>query len=71
MEVSGQLHAPADLPSGKEPHWIGGLAGSSVSLDAVEKREILHFRQSNQSLPARSPSLHHSIIPILSGEEYK
>jgi hypothetical protein len=30
MEVIGQLHAPAVLPSGKEPpitHWIGGWVG--------------------------------------------
>jgi len=29
MEVSGQLHAPAALPQGKNPcyHWIGGWVG--------------------------------------------
>jgi hypothetical protein len=44
MEESGQLHVPADLPSEKEPpctHWIGGWVGSSVGLEAVEKRKIL------------------------------
>jgi len=33
MEVSGQLHAPATLPSGKEPgtHWMGGWVGPRAS----------------------------------------
>jgi hypothetical protein len=34
MEVSGQLHAPAALPPGKEPpgtHWIGGWVGPVIS----------------------------------------
>jgi hypothetical protein len=37
MEVSGQLHAPAVLPPGKEPdtHWKGGWVGLRVVLDAV------------------------------------
>jgi len=40
MEVSGQLHAPAALPPGKEPvtHWIGGWVGPRAVLDAVVKR---------------------------------
>jgi hypothetical protein len=42
-EMSGQLHAPPDLPPGKEPPgarrigWVGPRAGT----DAVEKRKIL------------------------------
>jgi hypothetical protein len=43
MEVSGQLHVPVALPPGKEPpgtHWIGGWAGPTAVLDAVEKRKI-------------------------------
>jgi hypothetical protein len=43
MEVSGQLHAPAALPPGKEPpgtHWIGGWVGPGAVLDAVVKRKI-------------------------------
>jgi hypothetical protein len=42
MEVSGQLHAPAALPSGRAPgtHWIGGWVGSRDILDAVVKRKI-------------------------------
>jgi hypothetical protein len=41
MEVSGQLHAPAALPPGKEPlvpHWIGGWVGPRAVLDAVVKK---------------------------------
>jgi hypothetical protein len=43
MEVSGQLHAPAALPPGKEPpgtHWKGGWVGPRAVLDAVVKRKI-------------------------------
>jgi hypothetical protein len=39
MEVSGQLHATAALPSGErapETHWVSPRAG----LDDVEKRKI-------------------------------
>jgi len=41
--VSGQLHAPAALPPGKEPpvtHWIGGWVDLRAVLDAVVKRKI-------------------------------
>jgi hypothetical protein len=43
MEVSGQLHAPDDLPPGKEtPVHIGYEAGWAprAVLDAVVKRKI-------------------------------
>jgi hypothetical protein len=43
MDVSGQLHAPAALPPGKEhsgTHWIGGWVGPRAILDAVVKRKI-------------------------------
>jgi hypothetical protein len=45
VEVSGQLHAPAVLPPGKDPppsgtHCIGGWVGPRAVLDAVVKREI-------------------------------
>jgi hypothetical protein len=43
LEVSGQLHAPAALPSRKEPpgiHWIGGWVGPRGGLDDVEKRKF-------------------------------
>jgi hypothetical protein len=42
--VSGQLHAPASLPLGKEPpgtHSIGGWVGLRASLDDVKKRKFL------------------------------
>jgi hypothetical protein len=39
MEVSGQLHAPAALPSGI--HWIGGWVGLRVGLDAGVTRGIV------------------------------
>jgi hypothetical protein len=37
MEVSGQLHAPAALPTGEVPdnHWIGGWTGPRAFLDTV------------------------------------
>jgi hypothetical protein len=38
-------------------HWIGDWVGPRVSLDAVEKRKILHCRESNPGRPPRSPSL--------------
>jgi hypothetical protein len=44
MEVSGQLHTPAALPPGKQPHgthWIGGWVGPITGLDDVEKRKFL------------------------------
>jgi hypothetical protein len=51
MEVSGQLHAPAALPSGKElmaPLGIGGWMGPKAGLDAVVKRKIPSpYRNSN------------------------
>jgi hypothetical protein len=50
MEVSGQVHAPAALPPGKEPpdtHWIGGWVGPSVGLDDMEKRKFWSYRDSN------------------------
>jgi len=41
VEVNGQLHAPADLPSGKSPgaHWIGKWVGARAGLDAMAKRK--------------------------------
>jgi hypothetical protein len=56
MEVIGQLHDPDALPLGKEPrstHWIRGWVGPRVGLDAVEKRKILHCRESNPGRPTR------------------
>jgi hypothetical protein len=41
--VSGQFHAPAALPLGKEPgtHWIRGWVDPRAGLDDVEKRKFL------------------------------
>jgi hypothetical protein len=42
MEVSGQLHASAALPLGKEPpttHWIGGWVGPRAIWDMVVYNE--------------------------------
>jgi hypothetical protein len=34
-------------------HWIGGWVGPRAGLDAVQKRKILHFRESNPSRRSR------------------
>jgi hypothetical protein len=43
--VSGQLHAPAALPPGKEPargtHWIGGWVGPIAGQDYMENWKFL------------------------------
>jgi hypothetical protein len=42
--MSGQLHAPAALPPGKEPtgtHWIESWMDPRTGLDDVERRKIL------------------------------
>jgi hypothetical protein len=51
MEVSGQLHAPAALPQGKEPgtHWIGGCVGPRASLDTVVKGKIMNNTTSTKT----------------------
>jgi hypothetical protein len=43
MEVSGQLHAPAALPSGKDPstHWIGRWVDSAAGLNEMAERKSL------------------------------
>jgi hypothetical protein len=59
MEMSGQLHAPAALPSRKEPpgtHWIGGWVDPRAILDAVVKIEISRpRRESNPRTPIVQP----------------
>jgi hypothetical protein len=42
MEVSGQLHAPAALPPGKNlvTHWIGSCVGPSAGMDVKDKEEL-------------------------------
>jgi hypothetical protein len=59
MEVSGQFHAPAALPPGKEPpgtHLLGGLVGPRAVLNAVVKRKIPSpRRESNPRTPTVQP----------------
>jgi hypothetical protein len=60
MEVSGQLHALAALPPGKDPgtHWIGGWVGPRAVLDPVVKRKIPNpSRESNPRTPIVQPVL--------------
>jgi hypothetical protein len=41
--MNGQLHAPAALPAGKEPHgthWIGGWVDLRAGLGDLEKRKF-------------------------------
>jgi hypothetical protein len=45
MEISGLLHAPTALSSGKEPqrtHWIGDTVGPRAELDYVQKWKYLN-----------------------------
>jgi hypothetical protein len=58
MEMSGQLHAPAALPPGKDPwhqldRWLNGPQSRS---GRCGKEKILHCRESNPT-PARRSSL--------------
>jgi hypothetical protein len=59
MKVSGQLHAPAFLPPGKEPHgthWIGNWVNPRAVLDAVVKRKIPSpLQESNLRTPIVQP----------------
>jgi hypothetical protein len=66
MEVSGQLHAPAALPLDKNvasTHWIGVWVGIRACLEAVEKRKILHCRESNPDHAAHSLLLYQLSYP--------
>jgi hypothetical protein len=67
MEESGQLHAPAALPPGKEPspgiHWVGGLVGPRAGLNTMEKRKILTLAGIDPCGPARSTSLYELSYP--------
>jgi hypothetical protein len=68
MEVSGQLHAPATLPPGKESlvpiGWEAGWATEPVR--TLVKRKISSpYRDSNPpDHPARSLALYHWAIPV-------
>jgi hypothetical protein len=67
--MSGELHAPAALPPGKEPpgtHRIGHRVNPRAGLDDVEKRKFLtlpglEFRSIGR--PARSQSLYRLSYP--------
>jgi hypothetical protein len=52
MEVSGQLNLPAALPGKTAPggHWIGDWVGPRASVDDVEMRKFLTYRDSNSDL---------------------
>jgi hypothetical protein len=75
-EVEVQLHHSCLVLDGGEwsascpccftpsTHWIGGWVGPRVSLDAVEKRKILHSRDLNQGHPAHRPSLY-QLLPYM------
>jgi hypothetical protein len=61
--VGGELLAsrPYRFTSWKRTHsihCIGGWVSLRAGLDAVDKRKILHCRESNPDLPARSLSLY-------------
>jgi hypothetical protein len=45
------------LPLSPGIHWIGDWVSPRAGLDAVEKREILHCRESNLGRPAHSPAV--------------
>jgi hypothetical protein len=60
MKVSGQLHALAALPRGKDPRYP---LDRRSRLDAVEKRKVLPCRESNPERPALSPSLYRLCYP--------
>jgi hypothetical protein len=62
MEVSGQLHAPAALPSGKVPLVPIGLGGPQSRSGRSDEEKNSHpppgFESWNPDSPARSPALY-------------
>jgi hypothetical protein len=50
MGVSGQFHAPAALPPGKDPSVPIPQKDSTAGLDAAEYREMSLARSRNQTL---------------------
>jgi hypothetical protein len=63
--MSGQLHAPVALTR-RKIHWYPldrRWVGPWVGLEAVEKRNILHCRESNPGPLDRSPLLHRLSYP--------
>jgi hypothetical protein len=69
LEVSGQFHAPAALPPGKEPpstYWVGGWVDPTASMDNVENRKFLTlpgFELRPLGRPAGSQSLYRLRYP--------
>jgi hypothetical protein len=57
MEVSGQLHAPAAFPPGKEPRYplYRRLSGPRAVLDAVMRKIPSPRRESNPRTPIVQP----------------
>jgi hypothetical protein len=67
MEVSGQLHAPADLTSGQKvpvTHWTGGWVGPRFGLDAAEKIKIFHCQELNPYRPFRRYTYRAILAPM-------
>jgi hypothetical protein len=44
-------------------HWVRGWVSLRVGLDNVEKRKVLHCRESIPASPAHSPSLYQLSYP--------
>jgi hypothetical protein len=67
--MSGQIHAPAALPSGKEPprsHWIGGWVDPRAGVDDMEKGKFFTLQGLELRplcLLARSKSLYRLCYP--------
>jgi hypothetical protein len=57
------LDRGASFTSPPRTHWIGGWVGPGAYADAVEKRRILHCRESNWGRPVRSPLLYRLNYP--------
>jgi hypothetical protein len=66
MEVSVQLHAPANLPLGKDPgtHWIGGWVGTIAGPNAVSTEKSL-ASASNQTPAIQPVACHYTGWAIL------
>jgi hypothetical protein len=60
MEVSGQLHVPADLPFPPpvKNHWIGGWVEPRDGHNTAEKRKPFHHYESNAGGEVSSLSLY-------------
>jgi hypothetical protein len=68
MEVSGQLHAPANLPPRKEAtsiHWIGGWVNPRACLDAVEKGKNLYLPGNELPSSSLKPVVISNELPLM------